>query len=67
LLKKIFEWREMKPTFCNNRRRFSTAEDLFSLNERKRFNVVVVKRLRLKRSFSLKRLDDERNVKLIVI
>jgi len=41
---------------CNNRRRFSADEDLFSLNDKNRFNVfvvvVVVGRFRVKRSFS---------------
>jgi hypothetical protein len=52
---------------CNNRRRLSTAEDLFSLNDENRCNVVVVKRLRVERSFSLNRFDEERKVKLMLI
>lgn len=46
----IFTW--------NDRRRFSADDDLFSLNDKKRFNavvvvvLVVVGRLRVKRSFS---------------
>lgn len=42
----------------NDRRRFSADDDLFSLNDKKRFNavvvvvLVVVGRLRVKRSFS---------------
>ena len=55
---------------CNNRRRFSTDDDLFSLNDKNLFNVVVVDvvgRFRVKRSFSLKGFDDERKVKFMMI
>jgi hypothetical protein len=42
---------------CNCRRRFSADDDLFSLNDKNRFNVfvvvvVVIGRFRVKRSFS---------------
>ena len=66
--------RKKKKIFtCNNRRRFSADEDLFSLNDKNRFNVfvvvvVVVKRLRVKRSLSLlDEFDDDRKVKFMMI